>query len=99
MQKVRIIAFLELIFSLDKDERSISFAKISQTCHIPNDQVEFMLLKSMSLNLVKGVIDEVDQVVHVSWVLPRYLSKQHLEIMHKKMEAWESKMQDVIRLC
>ena len=29
MQKVRIIAFLELVFSLDKDERSITFNQIS----------------------------------------------------------------------
>lgn len=31
-QKVRIIAFLELIFSLGKDERSIPFEKIASTC-------------------------------------------------------------------
>lgn len=74
-QKVRILALLELIFSLDKDERSISFSTISQHCHIPADQVEYILLKSMSLVLVKGTIDEVDQVVHINWVLPRYLSK------------------------
>jgi len=74
-QKVRILALLELIFSLDKDERSISFSTISQHCHIPVDQVEYMLLKSMSLVLIKGTIDEVDQVVHINWVLPRYLSK------------------------
>ena len=33
-QKVRIIAFLELIFSLDKDERSIPFERIAAVCQI-----------------------------------------------------------------
>ena len=31
--------------------------------------------------------------------MPRYLSKAHLEIMHKKMEDWENKMESVQSLC
>jgi len=31
-QKVRIIAFLELLFEVEKDERSLSFDRISQHC-------------------------------------------------------------------
>jgi hypothetical protein len=31
-QKVRIIAFLELVFQLGKDERSIPFTRISDVC-------------------------------------------------------------------
>ena len=60
MQKVRIIAFLELIFSLDKDERSIPFERIAAVCQIELDRVELLLIKSMSLELVRGTIDEVD---------------------------------------
>ena len=60
LQKVRIIAFLELIFSLDKDERSIPFERIAAVCQIEREMVEFLLIKSMSLELVKGTIDEVD---------------------------------------
>lgn len=55
-------------------------------------------MKSMSLGLIRGVIDEVARVVHIDWALPRYLSKNHLQIMHKKMEEWEHKMDNVIRL-
>ena len=53
----------------------------------------------MSLELVRGTIDEVDQVVHIEWAMPRYLNKDHLIIMHKKMQVWEIKMEDVIRMC
>lgn len=60
LQKVRIIAFLELIFTLGKDERSISFERISSVCQIPLADVEFMLIKAMSLDLIRGTIDEVD---------------------------------------
>lgn len=98
-QKVRIIGFLELIFTLGKDERSIPFEKIASTCQIDQKDVELLLLKSLSLELVKGTIDEVSQVVHIEWAMPRHLNKDHLEIMHKKMQVWEAKMEDVIRMC
>lgn len=73
-QKVRIIAFLELIFSCGKDERNLSFQQIAQTCFIDIPDVELLVMKAMSLELVKGTIDEVDEHVNISWVMPRYLN-------------------------
>lgn len=97
-QKVRIVAFLEMIFNAGKDERSMSFTKISQGCHVEEGDVELLVMKSMSLGLIKGTIDEVDRVVHITWAMPRYLNKNHLQIMHKKMQEWELKMENVIKL-
>ena len=57
-----------------------------------------LVMKAMSLNLVKGMIDEVDQVVHINWILPRYLSRQHLQIMTNKLKDWEDKMEDVVKM-
>ena len=48
-QKVRIIAFLEMIFALDKDERSIKFQTISQVCQVEREDVELLVMKAMSL--------------------------------------------------
>ena len=36
--------------------------------------VELLVMKSMSLELIKGTIDQVEEKVHVDWILPRYLS-------------------------
>ena len=52
----------------------------------------------MSLNLIKGTIDEVAQVVHCDWCLPRYLNKDHLEVMASKMRTWEGKLDGAIKL-
>ena len=98
-QKVRIIAFLEMIFELGKDERSIPFSKIAQICNVEAVDVELLVMKAMSLGLIRGTIDEVEQLVHVDWSMPRYLNKGHLQIMQNKMVAWEDKMENVIRLC
>jgi 26S proteasome regulatory subunit N9 len=97
-QKVRIISFLELLFEVDKDERSLGFARIAEHCQIAQDDVELMLMKAMSLQLIKGTIDEVERVVHVNWILPRYLSRAHLEIMVRKLCDWEAKMEQFICL-
>lgn len=59
-QKVRIIAFLELLFEVDKDDRSLSFDRISSHCKIEKIDVELLVMKAMSLELAKGLIDEVD---------------------------------------
>lgn len=97
-QKVRIISFLELLFEVEKDDRSLKFSRIAQHCQLEKSDVELLLMKAMSLQLIKGNIDEVDEVVHVDWMLPRYLSKAHLEIMTRKLQDWEGKMEHVIRL-
>lgn len=97
-QKVRIVAFLEMIFNAGKDERSIGFSKIASGCIIEEGDVELLVMKSMSLGLIRGTIDEVDRVVHIDWAMPRYLSKSHLQVMHRKMQEWETKMDNVIRL-
>lgn len=96
--KVRIISFLEMLFEVDKDDRSLKFDRIAQHCQLDKNDVEFLLMKAMSLELIKGSIDEVEEVVHVNWMLPRYLSKGHLEIMVRKLVDWETKMDNVIRL-
>jgi len=97
-QKVRIIAFLEMIFESGKDERSIKFERIAEVCQIEQGDVELLIMKAMSLELIKGTIDEVEQIVHVDWIKPRYLNKGHLQIMVNKMNEWEQKLDQTVRL-
>ena len=97
-QKVRIIAFLELLFAVDKNERSLSFERVASHCKLEVSDVEYLVMKAMSLELVKGVIDEVDEVVHIDWILPRYLNQSHLEILVGKMRTWEDKMSGLITM-
>jgi len=39
------------------------------------DQVEWLVMKALSLKLIKGSIDEIDKVVFVEWVMPRVLGE------------------------
>jgi 26S proteasome regulatory subunit N9 len=97
-QKVRIIAFLEHIFQLGKDDRTISFRDIAQVCQVDGLDVELLVMKAMSLELVKGSIDEAAETVNITWITPRYLSKEHLSLLIGRMKEWEQKMEQVISL-
>jgi 26S proteasome regulatory subunit N9 len=55
-------------------------------------------MKAMSLDLVRGNIDEAAETVEVNWIMPRYLSKEHLSILINRMKEWEAKMEQVINL-
>ena len=52
------------------------------------DEVELLVMKAMSLKLIKGTIDEVEQVVRVTWVIPRILDTKRLEVMSGKLDDW-----------
>ncbi len=58
-EKIRIMALLELIFSLPKNDRNIAFSKISGVSGLDLDRVELLVMRAMSLGLVKGKVDEV----------------------------------------
>lgn len=77
-QKVAIIAFLEFVFQLDQNDRNIPFSEIARVCQIDLPVVEMLVMKAMSLSIVRGSIDEAKQTVEISWIRPRYLNKEHL---------------------
>lgn len=95
--KVRIISFLELLFEVEKDDRSLHFDRIAQHCQIAKLEVEILVMKAMSLELIRGSIDEVEELVHVDWILPRYLSRSHIDIMVRKLGDWGVKMEELIK--
>jgi len=39
---------------LGKDDRSISFADVAKVCNIQSGDVEFLVMKAMSLELIRG---------------------------------------------
>mmetsp|Transcript_25954 Transcript_25954/g.22893 ORF Transcript_25954/g.22893 Transcript_25954/m.22893 type:complete len:163 (+) Transcript_25954:364-852(+) len=87
-EKIRIMAFLELIFTLPKNDRTLDFNSISKVTGLNNEQVEPLIMRCMSLELVKGAIDEIDQRVRIDWIVPRVLDVSRISIMKDKIEGW-----------
>uniref|UniRef100_A0A8I6A1J7 26S proteasome non-ATPase regulatory subunit 13 n=1 Tax=Rattus norvegicus TaxID=10116 RepID=A0A8I6A1J7_RAT len=51
-------------------------------------QVELLVMKALSVGLVRGSIDEVDKRVHMTWVQPRVLDLQQIKGMKDRLELW-----------
>mmetsp|Transcript_36317 Transcript_36317/g.37698 ORF Transcript_36317/g.37698 Transcript_36317/m.37698 type:complete len:389 (-) Transcript_36317:60-1226(-) len=89
--KVRITALLDLVFQKNKNERVLSFREISAGCCCDSDQVEVIVMKALSLGLIKGHLDEVEKVLVVTWIQPKYLEKEKLSMLSDRLDAWINK--------
>lgn len=96
-EKIRIMALLELIFSLPKNDRNVSFDSIAKVTGLNVNQVEPLIMRCMSLELIKGQIDEIDKVVRINWIVPRVLDLGRIEIMRNKIDQWNSSLGELIK--
>jgi len=96
-EKIRIMALLELIFSLPKNDRNVPFSAVSKVTALSPSDVEPLLMRAMSLSLIKGSIDEIEKVVRINWVVPRVLDLGRVEIMKDKIEHWNKSLEDLIK--
>lgn len=90
-QKICLMSLIEAVFKRSADNRTIPFKQIALETRLPPDEVEHLVMKALSLKLIKGHIDQVDQVVRLSWVQPRVLDKQQIDGMRKRLDAWSEK--------
>jgi 26S proteasome regulatory subunit N9 len=51
-------------------------------------QVDWVLMKALSLGLIKGKIDEVDQSINVTWVQPKVLNLAQIQGMVEAVDEW-----------
>ena len=95
IRKCRILAMLEFVFVGNK--RSLTFDELAFVMNVGLKDVEHLVMKAMALGLIKGEIDEVDQVVSVSWLQPRVLDEQRIELLNKRMSEWKGTICNVLR--
>lgn len=92
MQKITLLSLMELAFERPSTERNIPFTVISETARLPVTEVELLVMKALSLGLIKGSIDEVDQAVNISWVQPRVLDLNQVNNLKTLVGAWGEKV-------
>jgi len=96
-QKLSIAALIELIFQSKADERLISFKDISVAVSLPYDQVELLLIKALSLKLIRGTIDGVDEQVHITWAIPHALDMSQILVMKDNVVFWRQKTETTMQ--
>lgn len=95
-QKVVVLALMNMVFELPSHERCISYSAIAEVSRVPLDQVDWILMRAMSLGLIKGKIDEVAQTVNVSWVQPRVLDKSEIVTISSQLSDWVERVKGTL---
>ncbi|KAG2462761.1 PSD13 ATPase, partial [Polypterus senegalus] len=78
----------QMTFTRPSNHRQLTFQEISSHANIPVNEVELLVMKALSVGLIKGNIDEVDERVHMTWVQPRVLDLQQIKGMKDRLEVW-----------
>ncbi|KAI8381024.1 uncharacterized protein BYT42DRAFT_564975 [Radiomyces spectabilis] len=94
-RKIRLMSLIEAVFRRAADNRSIPFSDIAAETRLPSDEVEHLVMKALSLNLIKGSIDQVDELVIVTWVQPRVLDKEQIDGMRRRLEDWNDQVKKI----
>ncbi|KXJ90645.1 hypothetical protein Micbo1qcDRAFT_135870 [Microdochium bolleyi] len=87
-QKIYLAALTESVFRRPPHQRAMSFATISADTKVRKNQIEHLVMKALSLGLVRGTIDEVDEVVNFTWVQPRVLDMSQIASMSQRLGEW-----------
>lgn len=91
-QKISLLCLMELTFKRPSNDRNLTFAMIAREAQLPLEEVELLVMKALSLGLVKGSIDEVEQMVHMTWVQPRVLDLNQIAHMRDRLSEWCDKV-------
>ncbi|KAG9403846.1 26S proteasome non-ATPase regulatory subunit 13 [Aphanomyces cochlioides] len=95
-EKVALLALMVLVFHRPSHERNIPFADIAAATRLPLNQVEWLVMRALSLGLIKGSIDQVDGIVSVNWVQPRVLESQQLKELQQRLGSWSKKVNETL---
>ncbi|KAB8532565.1 hypothetical protein FH972_025510 [Carpinus fangiana] len=89
-QKISLSALTEAVFRRPPHDRSMNFATIRDETNVQQDEIEHLIMKALSLGLLRGTIDQVAQVANINWVQPKVLDMKQIEGMRTRLREWDS---------
>lgn len=89
-QKIYLASLTEAIFRRPPHDRAMTFADIAAETKVRPDEIEHLIMKALSLGLLRGTIDQVDEVAHITWVQPKVLDLKQIENMRERLLDWNS---------
>ncbi|CDO92052.1 unnamed protein product [Kluyveromyces dobzhanskii CBS 2104] len=89
-QKICLMTLVESVFA--KSVRTLSFQDIADATFLPVDSVEHLVMRSISLGLLKGSIDQVQQLVTITWVQSRIINQEQIKKMRENLVKWQDEV-------
>ncbi|KAF5329471.1 hypothetical protein D9619_009297 [Psilocybe cf. subviscida] len=94
-QKICLMALIEAVFRRHSNMRTMSFQTIAEETRLPVNEVEHLVMKALSLKLIKGSLDQVEEKAIITWVQPRVLSREQIGGLAQRLEEWVQKLTKV----
>lgn len=96
-QKIVIMSLLELISTELTTNKKLLFQSISEVTGTPIDEVELLIIKCFSLNLIKGYINQIQQILVVTWLQPRILNLDQVKNLYNHLVDWDSRVESLAK--
>ena len=94
-QKVSLAALTEAVFRRPPHDRAMTFETIARETRVRPEEIEILIMKALSLGLVRGSIDQVGEVARISWVQPKVLDMKQIENMRVRLKDWDSSVNEL----
>ena len=67
----------------------MSFQTISHETNVAAAEIEILIMKALSLGLLRGSIDQVAEVARINWVQPKVLDLGQVDGMRSRLKEWD----------
>ncbi|KAF2459300.1 hypothetical protein BDY21DRAFT_337894 [Lineolata rhizophorae] len=88
-EKMCLAALTEAVFKRPPAQRALTFSAISDETSVSEKDIEHLVMRALSLGLVRGTIDQVAQVARIQWVQPKVLDMGQIESMRGRLREWD----------
>lgn len=95
--KIVIMSLLELILTNLSPDKTLLFQEISAATSIALNDVELYIIKCFSLGLIKGHINQIQQVLVVTWMQPRVLNLDQVKNLYNRLVHWNTKVDELAK--
>lgn len=92
MEKITLSALVNMVFERPALERTLRFEDVAERTEVPEDRVEWVVMRALSLHLIEGSMDEVERTVDVTWVVPRVLDGGQRMELAARFGEWAGKV-------
>jgi hypothetical protein len=98
-RKIRVIALYDAIFYAENSfsKQQISFKEVSNITNTDELAVERLLIHVLSIDLIKGCIDEPNSQLVITELKPRDLDRERMTQLREKYKNWQNNITQTLQ--
>ncbi|KAI3387605.1 hypothetical protein SNEBB_000170 [Seison nebaliae] len=96
-QKLAIMILMEMVFERNHKGYHLTYDEVKDRTKLKTDnEIELLVMKAISYELIKGHIIQQDRLFYLNWVQPRVLDELQIAGIINHLTAWQSEVSDLI---